>query len=517
MILRMLHNPIYAGAYAYGRSEERMALVDGQVRRRHKTRFRRAQWKVCIQDHHPGYITWEEFMKNEEKLRENCTHADGPQPRGAVREGPALLQGLVLCGRCGSRMNVQYSKQARGQYLCRSSSRPSSESPVCWAVMAAAIDEAVASLFLEAVQLPEIELGLAITRETERQAAEIDAQWKLRLDRARYEASLAERRYKAVDPDNRVIARTLEREWEEKARDVESIEREHAEVKRRAKLELTCADRDRILALSRDLRRVWSAKTTTYADRKNLLRMLVREVALAPVDSPRRRTLVRVQWRTGAVNEFEVGQDPRERLATSEDAVTLISELCTEGWRDSEIAAELNRRGLMTGGARIWGPNSVRWVRFRHGLARREAPRRKPDPTQGADPRDGLYTSRMLAARFGVGETTVLRWVSRGLLRPEAGGGKGYSFRFRLDQKTEAVLQEAARKAREPNAGLHTSGMIAARFGVNEATVHRWVEKGLLRAASGGGKGHPFRFRLDADTEAALTAAAKKAHGPRRF
>lgn len=516
LILAMLHNPIYAGAYVYGRSEERTALVDGQIRRRHKTRFPREQWKVCLRGHHPGYITWEEFMRNEEKLRDNRTHADGPRPRGASRSGPALLQGLVLCGRCGSRMSVQYSGRSRGQYLCRNSSRPSKDSTICWAVAAEAIDEAVERLFLEAVQLPEIELGLAITRETERQAEGIDAQWKLRLDRARYDASLAERRYKAVDPDNRVIARTLEREWEENARDVESIEREHAEIKRRAKLEITPADRERIRAMSKDLRQVWSARTTTDDDRKNLLRMLVREVALVPTDGSRRRTQVRVLWQTGAVNELVVvGQNPRERLATCPEAVTLIRELVAEGKRDQEIAAELNRRAIMTAVSRRWGVSSVRWVRFRHGLSRRRSGARAANPTQQADPRDGLYTSRMLAARFGVGETTVSRWVSRGLLHPETGGGQGHSFRFRIDEATEIALREAARKIHEPNGGLYTTAMIAERFGVNEATVYGWIARGLLRSEAGGGKGRPFTFRLDAEIDKTLLAAAKQAHETR--
>jgi hypothetical protein len=138
-------------------------------------------------------------------------------------------------------------------------------------VPARVIDQAVADLFLEALKPPEIELGLAVLRETERQAGEIDRQWKLRLERAGYEAQLAERRYKAVDPDNRVVARTLESEWNDKLGEVVRLEREHGEVRRREQLELCADDRARVLALARDLPSVWNAKTTTHAERKNLL------------------------------------------------------------------------------------------------------------------------------------------------------------------------------------------------------------------------------------------------------
>ena len=160
------------------------------------------------------------------------------------------MQGLVLCGRCGHRMQTSYRDSARPSYECRRLSDKGN----CWTVSAAGIDEAVARLLLETVQPPEIELSLAVTREVERQAQEVERQWRLRLERARYEAQLAERRYKAVDPDNRVVARTLEREWNEKLSELESLEREHQQVLRREKVELTSQDRARLLELAKDLK-----------------------------------------------------------------------------------------------------------------------------------------------------------------------------------------------------------------------------------------------------------------------
>ncbi len=284
LLLHMLHNPIYAGAYVFGRSEERMGLAGGEVRRRLLRILAQPDWKVCFPDHHPAYITWEEYMANRRKLDDNRTYRPGGDRHGAAREGHALLQGLALCGRCGRRMSTRYrGEQGHGQYHCRPQALAGD---VCFSVAAEAIDEAVTELFLEAVQPPELELALAVTREAEQQAEQVDRQWKLRLERIRYEAQLAERRYKAVDPDNRVVARTLERDWEEKLREVAEPEREHGEVRRREKVELTEEDRARILSLARDLPAVWRAPTTTDAERKNLLRMLVHEVTMSPVDVP---------------------------------------------------------------------------------------------------------------------------------------------------------------------------------------------------------------------------------------
>lgn len=443
LILGMLHNPAYTGAYVYGRREERMALVDGQLRRRRVTRLSQEDWKICLRDHHPAYIPWEAFMGNQRKLDDNLTHSASPDRRGAAREGHALLQGLLLCGKCGHRMATRYQGTLRrAQYECRTPTRSRGEGHVCWTVSAQAIDEAVANLFLEAVQPPEIELGLAVVREVERQTAEIDRQWKLRLDRVRYEARLAERRYKAVDPDNRVVARTLEHDWNEKLREVEALEREHQDVRQRNKVDLTDEDRARILSLTKDLSQVWNAETTTPAERKNLLRMLVREVTLSPVDIPQRQTRVQLLWKTGAVSDFTVPR--RSHLlarATPPEAVELIQKLVEDQKDDEVIADELNHRGLRTGDNKPWSKGSVRWIRWRYSLRR---PKTLPPSVRRPDQRaDGLYSIHGIAARFNVTEHIVRYWIERGWLQGVEGGGLGRTFWFKLDRATVKRLEKA--------------------------------------------------------------------------
>jgi DNA invertase Pin-like site-specific DNA recombinase len=370
-ILNMLRNPAYAGTYVYGRHERRAALVEGEVKRQHTTRVAQEAWKVCLHNHHPAYISWEEYMANQKKLEANAANFCQPHQRGAAREGSALLQGLALCGRCGTRMSVRYhGTPFRAHYECCRRKRDDQDTWRCWKIRAEPIDRAVAQLFLETVQPPEIELSLAVAREVEHQAHEIEQQWKLRLERALYEARLAERRYKVVDPEMRVVARTLEREWNEKLSELEQLENEYQEARRLKKVDLTDKDRALVLALAKDLSRVWNAKSTTNAERKNLLRILIREVILSPCGDERRARSIRIQvvWRTGAVSDFTAAAHPPNPWTTPEESVQIIRDLFSHGRSDAEIVAELARRGLRSGTHRPWNKSAVRAVRNRLGM-----------------------------------------------------------------------------------------------------------------------------------------------------
>jgi hypothetical protein len=319
-----------------------------------------------------------------------------------------------------------------GSYQCRTQA-PAAD--VCFAVAAAAIDEAVAKLLLEVVNAVDIELGLAVVHETERQVSEVERQWKLRLDRAHYDARLAERRYKAVDPDNRVIARTLEREWEETLVALEALERECAVVRQREKLELGETERANILALSRDLPSVWHAPTTTVAERKNLIRMVISDITLSPVDVPTRMTRVQVRWETGATSDFTV---PRfhKACATPPDAIEFVRVLFNDGKSDLEIVTELNRRELRTGMHEPWTVPAVQRVRYAQGLGRSQSSRRSPERRA-----DGLYSIHGVAARFGVRPGVVRYWVHQGWLVPTEGRGKGDTQWFALDEATVQRLE----------------------------------------------------------------------------
>jgi DNA invertase Pin-like site-specific DNA recombinase len=442
----MLKNPIYAGAYVFGRNESRLGLVDGKLRRRKTTKLQPAAWKVCIKDRHPGYITWEEFTANQQKLSENRTSMSSTPVRGAAREGRGLLQGLVLCGRCGRRMNTRYPGDGqRSVYQCRPNIIAASS--VCFSIAGQRIDGAVEKLFLDAMQPPELELSLAVAREAQAQGSELERQWKLRVERLRYDVKMAERRYKAVDAENRVVARTLEREWEEKLREVQQAEAEHEHLRQQEKVELSEEDRRRVLSLARNLKQVWRAKSTTHAERKNLLRMLIREVTLKPVDVP--KTLrVQVLWQTGAVSELTLPRrDKYDGQVTPPEVTHAVRELFAKKMNDAKIATELSRRGLLRVSGGDWDVAAVQRIRYAQGLHARSR-KGHPAPTQRGD---GLYSTYGVAQRFGVTMSAVRCWIESGLLeKHDGGGGPGRPLWFKLDDDVVQRLKNALGQRSSP-------------------------------------------------------------------
>ena len=458
-ILDILHNPAYAGAYVFGRRASRVGLVEGKTRRCTR-RLPETEWKICLRDHHAAYIPWDEFLANQRKLGSNRVNGS----RGSAREGSALLQGIAICGRCGRRMSPRYHRNATvAMYVCVSLTvRPGADRR-CWSVSARAIDRAVATLFLQTVHVPELELALAVARETERQAQEVNRQWVLRRERLTYDARLAERRYKAVDPDNRVVARTLERDWNDKLRELEQIETDYQAARRANKLDLSAEDRARILALAQDLPRVWDAPTTTHAERKNLLRMLVKEVVLSPSEAPVRSTRIQVVWKTGAVTEVTV-ERPRSCISpgTQPEVIDRIRALVAEGKSDAEIADDLNRRHLRTVHDRAWNGSLVFAARVRVGVQRPLALRARRHPCPLRRP-DGLYSIRGVAARLGVTVAAARSWAQRGQLCSRVGGGTGRARWFELDRGTllrlrAVIARGTGRKGRQPAPGSARRG-----------------------------------------------------------
>jgi hypothetical protein len=385
------------------------------------------KWPILIRESHPGYITWDAFMANQKTLASNRPKHALPERRGAARNGIGLLQGVVLCGRCGQRMRMRYIGRTNISYYWCDLAETAGRGGVCWTVGARAIDEAVEELFLSAVQPAEIDLSLAVMRQVEGQATDIDKQWKMRLERAQYEVRRAEKRYRAVDPEYRLVARTLEREWEEKLREVAEVEREYAEATRRARLTLSESDRATILALAKDLRRVWRAPTTTNADRKTMVRMLVKDVVLRPVDLPVRQTAVDVIWQTGASTHLDVPRPGRgPHIKTPEPAMKVMRALSAAGQGPAAIAMELNRRGLRSGSGQTFTAHRVHQVLTTNGL--RGAPKHLPERRD-----DGLFSVRGAAKELGVSDRIIYYWAAIGRLQGERDKRTWW---FRLDDET---------------------------------------------------------------------------------
>jgi DNA invertase Pin-like site-specific DNA recombinase len=447
----ILKSPIYAGAYAYGRRCDKKVLVNGEIQTVRQSPPRH-EWIALIEGAHQGYITWETYLSNLDKLADNAARTPS---RGAPREGHALLSGLLICGRCGRRMRTIYSGRAGDHWIYKCHGEVDCGARVCWMVSGRAIDAAVEDLLLRMIVPAELELSLAVEREVDAQAASLEEQWKLRLEQAEYEARRAERRYKAVDPDNRVVARTLENEWEARLQDLAEIHRRLENAKREDRVQLTDQGRSRIRALARDLPSVWRASTTMPADRKAMLRLVIEAVAIHPIDVPQRLTEIRVQWKSGAVDEFTINRP--DNIRTPSAAVERIRQLASPRLYDHVIADRLNAEGVKSGTGRAWTTSAVKHVRLNHNILSSTGvlPRRNPLPDRHPD---GRYSVPGAMKRFGVSHRQLMRWVECGMVQGTREDFGGYRSVWWLTIAPETEAQIEKRKIGKKSQNARVSG-----------------------------------------------------------
>src|SRR6267143_1877276 len=413
-ILQVLKNPAYAGAYVYGR-RRRTPIGRRSGSRQGATEAVAIQdWPVCLKDAFPGYIDWKEFMANQRRLADNLNHYDANR-HGVPRQGNALLQGIAICGRCGRRMGLHYSGPNGNYpvYLCRADQHQHG-GPRCQEVRALGVDAAVERLLLEALTPDRLALAIAALGELENEARALERQWSLKRERARYEAERARRQYDAVEPENRLVARSLERAWEEKLRVVEVIEQEHARSRPGEPLAISDTDRAGLQALGENLPRIWHASTTSAAERKRILRFIIREVVL---DQKRSQGAVwlKIIWQTEATSEHCL----QRRVHTYSDYIDIdrlrqrITELNAAGKMDKEIAAILNQEGFVAARGCSFKGENVWLLRSRWHI-----------PTvkiNGVDANpicwpDGSFSIQGAAAELGITPQTVFDYLARGLL-----------------------------------------------------------------------------------------------------
>ncbi len=354
----ILRNPAYAGAYVSGRTKsERQIDAEGIIRTR-SIEQPLDDWEVVIHGHHPGYISWETFLSSQRQLASNRTQGGARPPR----EGSALLQGVVLCGQCGGGMSIYCSSSGAAHYRCRSR-LDQTHTPGCRSVSAGLVDPVVERRLLEIVTPEQIELALAAAEElTQREARAVRA-FELRAERARYEASRAERAFNLCEPENRLVARSLEQRWEAKLAAVAEAE---AAVEAQKAQRPPLPQQAELETLAADLRRLWHEPTTSPRDRKRVLRTLITDVTLTsgPAGDQVR---VGIRWRAGA-HEEQIAT--RTQMRTGQETVELIKRRKLEGLRDTDIAAELRALGLRTARGHEFGTRDVRNVRHTIGLAR---------------------------------------------------------------------------------------------------------------------------------------------------
>jgi DNA invertase Pin-like site-specific DNA recombinase len=412
-VRNILQNPAYAGAYVYGRRQKdpsRCRTGSG----RGTVKVAVGDWAVCLQAAHPGYIGWEEFMANQRRMADNVSHYEAGH-HGAPRRGSALLQGIAICGRCGRRMCLRYTGP-NGDYpvYCCRVDRDQRASALCQEVRALPVDTLVERVLFDALAPDQIAIALAAMGQLEEEGRQLERQWTLRRERARYEAERARRQYDTVEPENRLVARSLERAWEDKLRAAEAIEQEYARWHSEEPVVICETERAALQRLGENLPKIWRANTTSAADRKRILRFIVHEVTL---DQKRDRGQVwlKIVWKTGAVSEHRL----QRRVHTYRDYIDLdrlrqrITQLNAACKMDKEIAATLNQEGFVAArGCKFKGEN-VWLLRKRWDIPTVKINGVSSNPMRWSD---GSFSIQGAAAALGITTQTVFDYLARGLL-----------------------------------------------------------------------------------------------------
>jgi DNA invertase Pin-like site-specific DNA recombinase len=410
----ILHNPAYAGAYVYGR---RMIQPPrrGTGGRPTSVKVPMGEWKVCLQSAHAGYISWEEFMSNQKRLLDNGNSAKEGR-KGAPRNGAALLQGIVSCGRCGHRMSTRYSgPNSDYPVYCCHADKLQRITPLCQEVRAKPADDLVARTLLEALAPDQIKIAIAAMDQMTHEARQLEQQWSLRRERARYEAERARRQYHAVEPENRLVARSLERAWEDQLRAADAVEQEYHQWRQQDAVALEAEDFKVREALASDLPALWHAPTTRPEERKRILRMIIQEVLL---DQKRYRgeVWVKIIWQTGATSEHRMlrrVQSYNEDYADLEYLRRRITQLNAQGMMDKQVATVLNEEGVVSARRRQFTYENVWVLRQRWGLPAVKLSPTGPNPPQWPD---GSYSVQGAAAAIGVTPQVIFDYLANGLL-----------------------------------------------------------------------------------------------------
>jgi DNA invertase Pin-like site-specific DNA recombinase len=460
-----LTNPAYAGAFVFGRTRQQKSLgPDGRVRVK-VVELPIERWSVCIPDHHPGYVSWDEYLATRERLRQNV------RPRGegggAAREGAALLQGILRCGRCGRRMQVAYSGNGGRvpRYACQRGRDLHATGAVCQSLGGLRLERAVAEAFLEAVTPAGIRASAEAITELERQHEQRLQAQRLAVERAEFEAGRARRQFDACEPEHRLVARTLEARLEEALGALERERRKLAELEQRRPEPLSAEERAALARVARDLPRLWNAETTTARDRKELLRTLVAEAIVTVQDQPRRAE-IEIAWEGGARSKLSVPLIRRgpEGKRTDEHTVELIGRLAAHH-PDRQIAAILNKQGRRTGTGLHFNEARVKGIRQRAGIPAAPPP----------DPDGEVVTIAQAATQLGVSTATIRRWLADGLLPGEQTTPHA-PWRIRLsDQIRRRFVPDV------PD-GFVPLAAAASLLGVARQTVLHKVQRGELEA-----------------------------------
>lgn len=409
--LKILHNPRYGGAYVRGRTQTSKD-VEGRSRTRHVPR---EKWQVLLPDSHPGYITWDQFEQNQQRLLENSQAYGGDRQKSPPREGPALLQGLAVCGCCGQPMTIRYRSGKTGlrpQYVCQRDAIARGGEPACQSIPGRSIDEAIGELLLELISPLTLEIALEVQTEFQARLQEADRIRQQHVERARYEANLARQRFMQVDPNNRLVADSLEADWNDKLRSLIEAQQEYERQREQDRLSLSDEQRDEVLSLVEDFPRLWRDERTPDGQRKRMVRLLIEDATLIKAA----QLTVHVRLKGGATRTLALPlPQPACRTWQTDPAVVKQVDALLNDFTGAEVAKKLNAQGLQSGKGGSFKRMTVYNICQSYGLKSHYQRLRER----------GFLTRKEMASALGISKSTVSAWKRAGLLKAKLANDKG--------------------------------------------------------------------------------------------
>jgi DNA invertase Pin-like site-specific DNA recombinase len=428
-VLGMLKNPAYAGAYVHGRYQTVKEIAPDGTFFSRITKAPMESWVVLIRDHHEGYISWETFMQNRERLEQNRTNGEQMLFGGPAREGLALLQGLLICGHCGRRLTVRYKGNGGlyPVYECNWRRREGLSTHSCMHVRCDLADRPVVARLLEVVEPKQIEIAIQAFEELERRENAVDNQWRMKIQRAAYEVDLAQRRYENVDPSNRLVATTLERQWNDALAKAEEVKREFATHRSNKQITPTAEQKNDLLSLTKNFRSVWKASTTQAKDRKRILRLLLKDITVEKLPNAK-RTVFHLRWQGGACEDIPISIPPiySDQIRYPDKMIDKVK-LLSKDLSDHQIALELNKEGVLSATGKRFTPSMIKWIRYKHQI---------PGPVLRL-PEE--LTVQQVATKFAVSPNVVYYWIERNVVAARRSKG-GAPYWIRLNSQKEEEL-----------------------------------------------------------------------------
>jgi DNA invertase Pin-like site-specific DNA recombinase len=436
-VLSIIKNPCYAGVYVYGRhkSETRISK-DGGIRQ-HLRVAPMNEWEVKIKDHHEGYISWDEYLTHHEYLKDSRTNCATNLLPGPAREGHALMQGIIFCSKCGRRLSVQYTGNGGiyPTYQCTWKKRDGQSDKACMYVSAKLVDDALSSRIIDVIQPSELQLAVDAYDEVERRHSSVDRQWMMKIERAKYDIDLAQRRYEQVDPSNRLVASTLERQWNGALRALELLEEEYDAAASKKEMSVISDKKDKVLKMGGSLVSLWTSKTTKEKDRKRILRLFIKDITV-DCNPEGKELLLSIRWQGGAIEKLKLDRPLKihEKWKHSSELIEKVKEL-SKTMNDRSIVKFFSDQGQKTNKGNPFTIGCIKWIRYKHSI-----------PTSRGK-RDGDLSVKEIMAKYNVSYHVVNYWIKRKVVnaRKETGSPWWITLNRQTEERLEGWVANSTR------------------------------------------------------------------------